>query len=88
MGCEGRLWETTAPLVHNLKQQARDGTIAEVLRLPLIGWRVKTETKPVLRNKRQAAVDDYGECNVIYCVVLHSVSASITHFTITMFILC
>lgn len=63
VGCNGHLWPSTAPLVHQLKQQARDGTIAEVLRLPLIGWRVKTETKPVLRTKRQAgsAVDDYGK---------------------------
>ncbi|CAG9766176.1 unnamed protein product [Ceutorhynchus assimilis] len=59
VGCDGRLWDSTAPIVHNLKQQARDGTIAEVLGLPLIGWRVKTETKPILRSKRQA-VDDYG----------------------------
>lgn len=58
MGCDGRLWIETAPLVHQLKQQARDGTISEVLQLPLIGWRVKTETRPALRNKRE--VDDYG----------------------------
>ncbi|XP_018567551.1 dystroglycan isoform X2 [Anoplophora glabripennis] len=62
VGCDGRLWPSTTPLVHQLKQQARDGTIAEVLRLPLIGWRVKTESKPVLREKRQASstIDDYG----------------------------
>ncbi|XP_050307693.1 dystroglycan 1 isoform X2 [Anthonomus grandis grandis] len=60
VGCDGRLWESTASLVHNLKQEARDGTIAEVLRLPLMGWRVKTETKPILRNKRQTNVEDYG----------------------------
>ncbi|XP_066249637.1 uncharacterized protein Dg [Euwallacea similis] len=59
VGCDGRLWESMVPLIHNLKQQAKDGTITEVLRLPLIGWRVKTETRPVGRNKRQA-VDDYG----------------------------
>lgn len=59
VGCDGRLWDTVEPVVDNLKQQSRDGTIAEVLRLPLIGWRVKTETKPDLRKKRQAA-DDFG----------------------------
>lgn len=45
VGCEGRLWIETAPIVHQLKEQARDGTISEVLQLPLIGWRVKTETR-------------------------------------------
>lgn len=45
VGCEGRLWVETAPIVHQLKEQARDGTISEVLQLPLIGWRVKTETR-------------------------------------------
>ncbi|KAL1502279.1 hypothetical protein ABEB36_007445 [Hypothenemus hampei] len=59
VGCDGRLWESSASLIHNLKQQARDGTLTEVLGLPLIGWRVKTETKPALRSKRQT-VDDYG----------------------------
>ncbi|KAF7273649.1 hypothetical protein GWI33_013649, partial [Rhynchophorus ferrugineus] len=59
VGCEGRLWETTASMVHALKQEARDGTIAEVLRLPILGWRVKTEAKAMTRKKRQM-VDDYG----------------------------
>lgn len=45
VGCEGRLWVETAPIIHQLKEQARDGTISEVLQLPLIGWRVKTETR-------------------------------------------
>lgn len=53
VGCEGRLWLNTASIVHQLKQQARDGTISEVLRLPLAGWRVKTENRPLLREKRQ-----------------------------------
>ncbi|KAG5886508.1 hypothetical protein JTB14_014691 [Gonioctena quinquepunctata] len=61
VGCDGRLWLSTAPMVHQLKQQARDGTIAEVLRLPLIGWRVKTETRPIVRSKREIGdIDDYG----------------------------
>ncbi|KAJ8916352.1 hypothetical protein NQ315_005049 [Exocentrus adspersus] len=62
VGCDGQLWPSITPIIHQLKAQAKDGTITEVLRLPLIGWRVKTETKPVLRSKRQAAstVDDYG----------------------------
>lgn len=65
VGCDGRLWLDTAPLVHQLKQQARDGTISEVLQLPLIGWRVKSNTEPIFRNKRQA-VDDYGSGDYEY----------------------
>lgn len=64
VGCDGRLWLSTAAMVHQLKQQARDGTITEVLRLPLIGWRVKTETKPIVRSKRGATSvieDDFGK---------------------------
>lgn len=53
VGCEGRLWLKSAPVIHQLKQQAKDGTITEVLRLPLVGWRVKTETRSLLRKKRQ-----------------------------------
>lgn len=48
VGCEGRIWEKTAPIIHQLKEQARDGTISEVLQLPLIGWRVKTEARSVV----------------------------------------
>lgn len=59
VGCDGRLWVQTASLVHQLKQQARDGTISEVLQLPLVGWRVKTETRPILREKRDV-IEDYG----------------------------
>lgn len=54
VGCDGRLWLSTTSMVHQLKQQAKDGTITEVLRLPLIGWRVKTETKPIVRTKRES----------------------------------
>ncbi|XP_030766797.1 dystroglycan [Sitophilus oryzae] len=60
VGCDGRLWEASAGMVQSLKQQARDGTIAEVLRFPLLGWRVKTEPRELLRKRRQAAVEDYG----------------------------
>ncbi|XP_065166984.1 dystroglycan 1 [Atheta coriaria] len=59
VGCDGRLSENAATIVHQLKQQARDGTITEVLRLPLIGWRVKAETETRgFRARRQA--DEYG----------------------------
>ncbi|CAH0551317.1 unnamed protein product [Brassicogethes aeneus] len=66
VGCDGRLWDSTTPMVHQLKQQARDGTITEVLRLPLIGWRVKTETRPAVRSKRQTLEDGSGDYEDYY----------------------
>ncbi|GJQ66324.1 Dg [Trypoxylus dichotomus] len=59
VGCEGRLWPNTNSMVHQLKNQARDGTISEVLGLPLIGWRVKTENRFNNRDKRQ--IDGSGD---------------------------
>lgn len=53
VGCDGRLWDSTSSMVRQLKQQARDGTVSEVLGLPLIGWRIKTETRPIVRHKRE-----------------------------------
>lgn len=45
VGCDGRLRTDALPVVHQLKEQARDGTISEVLQLPLIGWRLRTENR-------------------------------------------
>ncbi|KAK9745888.1 Alpha-Dystroglycan N-terminal domain 2 [Popillia japonica] len=59
VGCEGRLWPNTNSMVHQLKNQARDGTISEVLGLPLVGWRVKTESRFNNRDKRQ--IDGSGD---------------------------
>ncbi|CAG9821358.1 unnamed protein product [Phaedon cochleariae] len=53
VGCDGRLRVATAPTVRQLKRQARDGTISEVAGLPLIGWRVKTETREVVGTNRE-----------------------------------
>lgn len=58
VGCDGRLWLDTAPIVHQLKRQTRDGIISEVLGLPIIGWRVKIDNGDTMmmrekRNKRQ-----------------------------------
>lgn len=68
VGCEGRLWVETAPIVHQLKEQARDGTISEVLQLPLIGWRVKTETRSVaLYNYRISVINISVPINLGHC---------------------
>ncbi|RLU24041.1 hypothetical protein DMN91_004250 [Ooceraea biroi] len=60
VGCEGRLWKHQAELVKQLREQAKDGTLAEVLQLPVISWRVKTDSSPFLRNRREVGSGDYG----------------------------
>lgn len=44
-----------------LREQAKDGTLAEVLQLPVISWRVRTDFNSVLRNRREAGSGDYGD---------------------------
>lgn len=44
-----------------LREQAKDGTLAEVLQLPVISWRVRTDFSSVLRNRREAGSGDYGD---------------------------
>ncbi|CAH1976201.1 unnamed protein product [Acanthoscelides obtectus] len=71
VGCGGRLWVATGNLVKQLKEEARDGTVAEVLGVPVVGWRVKKvqpaneveESGNLDRRKRAAEAlpdDDYG----------------------------
>lgn len=60
IGCEGRIWVEEAPMVHQLKEQAREGVITEVLGLPLTGWRVKTESRPSFNRKKRADLDDFS----------------------------
>nr|CAI5849789.1 unnamed protein product [Callosobruchus analis] len=75
VGCGGRLWIAAASLVKQLKEQAKDGTVSEVLGLPVVGWRVRkvpltslndethTEVGNLDRRKRAPSPvpnDDYG----------------------------
>lgn len=60
VGCDGHLWKHQAELVEQLREQAKDGTLAEVLQLPVISWRVRTDSSPSLRNRREAGSGDYG----------------------------
>lgn len=48
-------------LVKELREQAKDGTLAEVLELPVISWRVRTDSSSFLRNRREAGSGDYSE---------------------------
>lgn len=60
VGCDGHLWRHQTDLVKRLREQARDGTLAEVMQLPVLVWRVKTESSSLLRNRREAGSGDYG----------------------------
>lgn len=46
-----------------LREQAKDGTLAEVLQLPVISWHVKTDSNPVLRNRRETGSGDWSDGN-------------------------
>lgn len=49
-----------------LREQAKDGTLAEVLQLPVISWYVKTDSNPVLRNRRETGSGDWGNADDDY----------------------
>jgi len=46
-------------LVKQLREQAKDGTLAEVLQLPVLLWRVRADSSFFLRNRREAGSGDY-----------------------------
>ncbi|KPJ14740.1 Dystroglycan [Papilio machaon] len=62
VGCGDKLWSRHKVLVGGLREQARDGTLAHLLRLPVLGWRLLSvrPTKPVVRPKRQSSIDGSG----------------------------
>lgn len=43
-----------------LRKQAKDGTLAEVLQLPVLLWRVRADSSLFSRNRREAGSGDYG----------------------------
>ncbi|XP_014478579.1 PREDICTED: dystroglycan [Dinoponera quadriceps] len=59
VGCDGHVWRHQTELIKQLREQAKDGTLAEVLQLPVILWRVKTDSSSFLRNRREAGSGDY-----------------------------
>lgn len=65
VGCDGHLWRHQTDLVKQLREQAKDGTLAEVLQLPVLLWRVKTESTFLSRSRRDVGSgnfdnDDYN----------------------------
>ncbi|XP_076637441.1 uncharacterized protein LOC143349794 isoform X2 [Colletes latitarsis] len=61
VGCDDHLWRHQTDLVKRLRDQARDGTLAEVMQHPVLLWRVKTDMSPLSRNRR-----DVGSGNFEY----------------------
>ncbi|KAK2582897.1 hypothetical protein KPH14_008970 [Odynerus spinipes] len=65
VGCDGHIWRHQTDLVKQLRDQAKDGTLAEVLQLPVLSWRVKTESTSLSRSRREVGsgnfdADEYG----------------------------
>ncbi|KAL4714980.1 hypothetical protein ACJJTC_003131 [Scirpophaga incertulas] len=52
VGCAQKLWPRHKVLVTGIREQSRDGTLAHVLRLPVLGWRL-VALQPQPRHKRQ-----------------------------------
>ncbi|XP_046836948.1 dystroglycan 1-like isoform X4 [Vespa crabro] len=59
VGCDGHLWRHQTNLVKQLRDQAKDGTLAEVLQLPVLLWRVKTDSTFLSRSRREAGSGDF-----------------------------
>lgn len=57
VGCGEKLWSRHKVLVAGLREQSRDGTLYQILRLPVLGWRL-IGVKPLPRYKRQTPLDE------------------------------
>lgn len=64
VGCEGHIWTHQAPILKQIPSQARDGTLVEVLQIPVnstvLRWRVKTDDSRLLRDRREIGSGDNG----------------------------
>uniref|UniRef100_A0A8D8VFS9 Dystroglycan 1 n=1 Tax=Cacopsylla melanoneura TaxID=428564 RepID=A0A8D8VFS9_9HEMI len=57
VGCEGEIWSEMLSEVERTKHLARDGTLNEVLELPLIGWHIINNINP-FRERRDIMNDE------------------------------
>ena len=56
MGCDGHFWPHEIDTIKQIPEQARDGTLSEVMELPVYQWRVRTEpSTDYTRSRRQTA---------------------------------
>jgi hypothetical protein len=60
VGCDGHVWKQCTEMVQGLQQQARDGTLSEVLMQPVVGWHVKTAGTSAHRERRQVCTDRWS----------------------------
>ncbi|CAK1551491.1 unnamed protein product [Leptosia nina] len=60
VGCGEKLWSRHKVLVAGLREQSRDGTLHQLLQLPVLGWRLLA-VKPNSRLKRQSPLDGSGD---------------------------
>lgn len=65
VGCEGHLWKQYTEMVQRLQQQARDGTLSEVLMQPVVGWHVKTAGSYAHRERREVGSGDYDDDDIL-----------------------
>ncbi|XP_038211020.1 dystroglycan isoform X2 [Zerene cesonia] len=60
VGCGEKLWSRHKVLVAGLREQSRDGTLHQLLQLPVLGWRL-LGVKPSYRLKRQSPLEGSGD---------------------------
>ncbi|XP_015124760.1 dystroglycan isoform X1 [Diachasma alloeum] len=60
VGCDDHLWKNQSDILEQLRYQAKNGTLSKVVQLPVLLWRVKTDTSDLLRNRRETGSGDYG----------------------------
>lgn len=60
IGCNNAIWKKYESLVTQIKEQALDGTLSEVLSLPLLGWRVISRANTLDRGRRET-YDEYDD---------------------------
>ncbi|KAL7286124.1 hypothetical protein TKK_0019638 [Trichogramma kaykai] len=54
VGCDGHFWPHQIDTIKQIPEHARDGTLAEVMELPVYQWRVRNEAADATRSRRQA----------------------------------
>ncbi|XP_058799725.1 dystroglycan 1-like isoform X2 [Phymastichus coffea] len=55
VGCDGHFWQQHVDSVKLIPEQARDGTLSEVLQLPVYKWLVRSDSTDYARNRRDTA---------------------------------